>query len=207
MTEKKYIRSILTILLFQWMGNGAMAQGKYDLFYTVGLDTAAHYLNVELTYTQKGGTNTDELVLNMPVWTPGYYEILNFPKHLCDFAAKDAKGNRLTWRKEGMNRWRVQTSDCQEATISYRIYANRRDVASSRVDGSAAFIAPAGVFMHVDGEINHPSTIPCRFLSKCLLRGNIFPRGCYLKPRMAIRSLPKTLIHSTTHLSSWETTT
>ena len=80
MTGKKYIRSILTILLFQWMGNSAMAQGKYDLFYTVVLDTAAHYLNVELTYTQKGGTNTDELVLNMPVWTPGYYEILNFPK-------------------------------------------------------------------------------------------------------------------------------
>ena len=159
MTGKKCIRSILTILLFQWMGNGAMAQGKYDLFYTVGLDTAAHYLNVELTYTQKGGTNTDELVLNMPVWTPGYYEILNFPKHLCDFAAKDAKGNRLTWRKEGMNRWRVQTSDCQEATISYRIYANKRDVASSRVDGSAAFIAPAGVFMHVDGEINHPVSV------------------------------------------------
>ena len=73
MTGKNCIRSILTILLLQWMGHGVMAQGKYDLYYSVGLDTAAHYLNVELTYTQKGGTNTDELVLNMPVWTPGYY--------------------------------------------------------------------------------------------------------------------------------------
>ena len=159
MTGKNCICSVFTILLFQWMGNGAMAQGKYNLNYSVGFDTAAHYLNVELTYTNKSGTKPDELVLNMPVWTPGYYEILNYPKHLCDFAAKDAKGNRLTWCKDGMNRWRIHTSDCQEAMISYRIYANHRDVASSRVDGSAAFIAPAGVFMHVDGEINHPVTV------------------------------------------------
>lgn len=159
MTKKNYICSVLAILLLPWIGCDAMAQGNYNLQYAVGVDTAAHYLNVDLTYTPQEGTHTDELVLNMPMWAPGYYEMLNFPKHLCDFVAKDAEGNRLTWRKEGMNRWRVQMSDCQKATISYRIYANRRDVASSRVDGSAAFIAPAGVFMHVDGDLNHPVSV------------------------------------------------
>ena len=159
MSRKICIQSVLTILLLQWMGNSAMAQGKYDLNYSIDLDTAAHYLNVELTYTNKSGTNTNELVLNMPLWTPGYYEMLNYPKHLCDFAAKDTKGNRLTWRKDGLNRWRIDMTNSPEAIITYRIYANHRDVGSSRVDGSAAFIAPAGVFMHVDGEINHPVTV------------------------------------------------
>ena len=67
MTGKNCICSVFTILLFQWMGNGAMAQGKYDLNYSVGFDTAAHYLNVELTYTNKEGTNPDELALVVPL--------------------------------------------------------------------------------------------------------------------------------------------
>jgi uncharacterized membrane protein (DUF106 family) len=50
---KIFIRSVLIILLFQWMGNDAKAQGNYDLNYSIALDTAAHYLNVELTYTNK----------------------------------------------------------------------------------------------------------------------------------------------------------
>ena len=55
-----------------------------------------------------------------------------------------------------MNRWIVTVPADGKAHVSYRIYANRRDVGSSRVDGRIAFVSPAGVFMHVDGDLPHP---------------------------------------------------
>lgn len=149
---------IFVMLFLQVILTKAEAQKDYELNYTISLDTVGHYLNVRLDYAASTA-DSPELVLNMPVWTPGYYEILNFPKHLCDFSVSDVQGLPLSWRKEGMNRWRISLRANRRATISYRIYANRRDVASSRVERDVAFIAPAGVFMHVDGQIEHPVTV------------------------------------------------
>ena len=105
MDKKTFVfRFVLALLFAQAARSAAVAQPDYALRYTIGLDTAAHYLNVRLDYVPTAA-DSRELVLNMPVWTPGYYEILNFPKHLCDFAATDGNGLPLTWRKEGMNHW------------------------------------------------------------------------------------------------------
>ena len=141
------------------------AQGSesptYEMHYTVTPDTANHYLNVRLDYERKEAGNA-ELVLNMPRWAPGYYQILDFAKHLCDFSATDGAGRGLTWRKDGMNRWRISLPDNRRAVVTYRVYANERDVASSRVSGQVAFVAPPGVFMHVDGDLRHPVTVTFR---------------------------------------------
>jgi len=118
--------------------------------YIVRLDTIGKYVNVELKCTAQSGVN--DVLLKMPVWAPGYYEILDFPKHLCDFSATDDEGNKLPWIKEKKNGWRVTMPKDGKAVVRYRVYANERDVASSRMDGNGAFIAPCGVFMFADGE-------------------------------------------------------
>ena len=135
------------------------------MYYTVTPDTANHYLDVRLDYEGKETENA-ELVLNMPRWAPGYYQILDFAKHLCDFRAADGAGRNLTWRKDGMNRWRISLPDSRRAVVTYRVYANERDVASSRVSGQVAFVAPPGVFMHVDGDLRHPVTVTFRMPSE-----------------------------------------
>lgn len=75
---------------------------SYRMDYTVALDTAGHYLLVDLDLSMAPGSGP--VTLNMPRWTPGYYEMLDFPKHLCDFSAADAAGEPVGWEKSGMNR-------------------------------------------------------------------------------------------------------
>ena len=161
-------RLICIISAVCWLTAG-MAQadkaGAYQMHYTVTPDTARHYLNVRLDYRASAHDGA-ELVLNMPRWAPGYYEMLDFAKHLCDFKATDGAGNALSWCKDGMNRWRIHLPASCQAEITYRVYANRRDVASSRVDSAAAFVAPPGVFMHVDGDLEHPVTVTFRLPSE-----------------------------------------
>ncbi|MBQ3780589.1 MAG: M61 family metallopeptidase [Bacteroidaceae bacterium] len=137
----------------------AKAQPKYTMLHSLSLDTAGHYIHVRLDLKTAPTGAAQEMVLNMPVWAPGYYEILNFPKHLCDFAVSDAEGRRQPWRKEGKNRWRITVPADGHACVTYRVFANLRDVASSRVERDVAFIAPCGVFMHVDGDLGHASEV------------------------------------------------
>lgn len=150
----------LTALVLCWtMMSCNHQKSDYSLNYTVSFDTTAHYLNVRMTYTSEQGERPADVVLNMPRWAPGYYEMLDFAKHLTDFHAADAKGQPLPWKKEGLNRWRITLPENGELHVDYRIYANRRDVASSRVDNDVAFVAPNGIFMYVDGDQQHPVTV------------------------------------------------
>lgn len=152
--NRSTMRIVATVLL-ALLTTAACALPKYEISYIVHFNTSEHYLNIGLLLETEPTAEDQEMVLNMPVWAPGYYEILNFPKHLCDFRVEDVEGHPMPWRKEGKNRWRVTMPADGKAEISYRIYANERDVASSRVEENIAFIAPCGVFMHVDGDLQH----------------------------------------------------
>lgn len=157
-TLRNWNRLSLTLLIFV-ISLTSQAQTDYLMRYDVAFDREGHYLLVSLDYRSTASATERELVLNMPVWAPGYYEILNFPKHLCDFHATASDGQTLHWQKEGKNRWRVPVPQDGRVRVNYRIFANERDVASSRVEEDIAFVAPCGVFMHVDGQLDHPSTV------------------------------------------------
>lgn len=132
----------------------AYSAERVKLSYVVTPDTLGHYLNVKLTCENV----TEPLRLKMPVWAPGYYVIVDFPKYLTDFKAQGSDGSWLSWSKEGKNTWIVQPTD-NKVMVSYRIFANERSVAECRVENQMAFIAPNGVFMYVDGQKDSPITV------------------------------------------------
>ncbi|MBR2291602.1 MAG: hypothetical protein IJ868_04735, partial [Prevotella sp.] len=134
MHTRNNLSILLAMFLFALTVGCNRTSADYHLDYTVSPDTAGHYLNVCLTY-QADSTqpNRSDVVLTMPRWAPGYYEMLDFAKHLTDFSAHDAQGQALTWTKEGLNRWRVALPENGRMEVRYRVYANQRDVASSRV--------------------------------------------------------------------------
>lgn len=124
--------------------------------YVVTPDTVGKYLNVELAYTLTSQDKGGEVLLKMPVWAPGYYLIVDFPKYLTDFSVKDASGGDVPWRKEGKNAWRISAGENESLKVSYRIFSDARSVAECRVEGNVAFVAPNGVFMYAEGQKNEP---------------------------------------------------
>lgn len=143
---------LLTPLLFA--AAVAVAMGKYSMRYEVAFDRTHHYLDVTMHAVFEEPVE-EPVTLEMPVWAPGYYIIVDFPKNLSDFEASDADGNAFEWRKASKNRWMV-AMEGQKLDVRYRVAANDRSVAESRVDSVSAFIAPNGVFMYFDGEVKHP---------------------------------------------------
>lgn len=115
-----------------------------------------HYYHVVFHCDGLKGETQD---FEMPVWTPGYYWIMDYAKNVLNFQAIDEAGRPLAWTKTSKNTWRVRSGKAASLIVSYDVYAFNRSVADSFLDDRRAFICPAGVFMHVTGQIEHPVTV------------------------------------------------
>lgn len=105
------------------------------------------------------GLNHDEIVLVMPVWTPGYYMIMDYPRNLVNFRATDGSGNNLEWEKVSKNRWKIKTKGINSIRVNYEVYAFRISVADSFLDDGRGFVSPTGIFMYPSGYKDNPVTV------------------------------------------------
>ncbi len=144
---------IITLILFFGFSSITSAQ-KSSLSYTVSMENPAwHYFHVELICT---GIKKELLDFKMPVWTPGYYQRLDFAKNVEGFKAFDATGKELKWEKAADNTWRVSSKNNMQIKLSYDIKTLKPFVANPYLDETRGYIVPAGVFFHIDKMINHP---------------------------------------------------
>ena len=132
-------------------------QVKSKMEFTVAMDNpAAHAYQVTF---QCDGIQKDQLDFKIPVWMPGYYQLLDYADNITGFGVKDKNGKAIKWEKAANNTWRVYSNNNPVVTISYNVTATRNFVATNYLDEERGFIAPTGLFMHVDGYINHPVSV------------------------------------------------
>jgi len=140
--------------------SGAAPQSR--LAFTVSMEHPnTHYYHVVFRCE---GLKGETLDFKLPVWTPGFYQIMDYSRNVQNFRAEDQTGSSLAWEKTAKNAWRVRTGGSASVTVSYDVYAFTRFVAESYLDDETGFISPTGVFMHIAGRIHHPVTVeikPC----------------------------------------------
>ena len=119
-------------------------------------DLESHYLEVVLDFENLSLAQTN---LVLPVWTPGYYLILDTPRYIIDFDVTDANGNKINWHKKTKNCWVAENGKASKIQVKYRVFANKKSVAESLVDADKAFLMPNTIFMHVENAINNPVTL------------------------------------------------
>lgn len=112
-----------------------------------------HYYHVVLRADGLAGEVQD---FKLPVWTPGYYQIMDYAKNVKDFRAEDGAGRPLVWDKTAKNTWRVLTGRAATVVVSYDVYAFTRFVADSYLADDGGFITPTGVFMNIAGHLQAP---------------------------------------------------
>lgn len=155
---KRKTLSFMFLLAMCTLWQHAPAQVKMD--YHVKIDTTSHYLNVTLCATH---VSQPEVLLKMPVWAPGYYEILNFPRNLANFAVTTPQGKPVPWTKQEKNGWRIQSDGQDTLLVTYRIWAQLESLVESNITPEKAFVAPNGTFMYVEGEKEQPVSITYEF--------------------------------------------
>src|SRR5690348_11907991 len=97
-----------------------------DIRYDVTFDhvaAASRNVKVAMTFTTTG---TSPVILSLPEWTPGAYEISNFARWVIDFVAK-GDGRDLNWSKEDYDSWRVEPAGAKNITVSFTYFADSLD--------------------------------------------------------------------------------
>ena len=65
--------------------------------YTVSMENPnQHYYHVSLTYSD---IKEKSVELKLPVWTPGYYMIMDYARYVINFRATDNSGKNIPWEK------------------------------------------------------------------------------------------------------------
>ena len=119
---------------------------------------STHLVEVETTLTAKAGGLPAELVLFMPVWSPGSYLVREYARHVEGLTAA-APARAIKVRK---NAWRIDTGGASSAVVRYRVYANELTVRTSHVDDTHAFLVGAALFVAAEGELGAPTRVEIR---------------------------------------------
>jgi len=127
------------------------------LKYLVSMENPSdHTFHVSLDYKPE---RKDSLLLKMPDWTPGYYQLMDYASNVKNFTVKDAKGNVLNYSRSGKTGWSIGIKDAVSIHVEYDVLTTRKFVATSYLDEEHGYITPASVFMYVSGRIDLPSEI------------------------------------------------
>jgi len=148
-----------------------------DIKYTVQLspDNKQFLVTIDVP-TQKG----KDLTLQMPRWSPGGYDYGDFGKQVNDFAAKDSKGNALTFDHPDFSTWHLANSPAGDVVVSYTTNGDfSNDV--MQISGPSTYMYVVGRKQeHCQVTVNVPSDWP---LATGLLNAgnsrNVFVAGTY----------------------------
>ncbi len=133
-----------------------------------------HVFEVEMRIS---GTDAESLDVSMPVWTPGSYLVREYERHVVRFAASEAAGKPLTWRKLDKNTWRIATDRASAIVLKYVVYAREPGIRWSFVSETGGHILGPSLFMHVVGATERPTSVTFDLPVGWRIDGGIAPTG------------------------------
>jgi predicted metalloprotease with PDZ domain len=121
----------------------------YAIVHRVSIpDPKTHLVHVETRVSSSARPLPGEVVVYMPVWTPGSYLVREYSRHV-EGLDVDAPARVEKVRK---NAWRVETRGAPAVVVRYRVYANELTVRTCHVDETHAFLVGAGLFLGLEGH-------------------------------------------------------
>jgi len=131
-----------------------------------------HYIDIEFIVDKISG---DELVLQLPAWRPGRYELGNFAKNIQKWAAFDEEGNVLKFKKITKDSWKVETNGISSLHIKYNYYAAEINAGSTFLDSTQLYVNPVNCCLFIPDRISESCELILRLPSD-------FTIACGLKP-------------------------
>lgn len=105
----------------------------------------------------------DTLLVKLPNWMPGYYQIMNYADGLEKMTVVDKNGASLEIQHPTTNSWKVIGIKSNTVEISYTIQTNRQFVANSFVDKEHAYLIPSNTFLYIQEQLDLSVTVQLEF--------------------------------------------
>jgi predicted metalloprotease with PDZ domain len=131
-----------------------------DIHYEVTADSAAvssRHIGVVTTLNVAG---PGAVVLSLPGWTPGAYEMVWFSRWVSGFTPTSADGRPLTWDKVDYETWRIEPGGAKSIRVAFTYEADTLDNAMSWTKPDFALFNGTNLFLYPEGRgLNFPATV------------------------------------------------
>ena len=122
-------------------------------------------------------TGQGPVLLSLPAWTPGAYEISNFARWISNFGAT-AGGKALTWDKLDPDTWRIRADGARNVTVSFDYLADSLDNAIAWARGNFVFFNGTNIFLYPEGRpMEFSSTVTVKTDPSWLVTTGMTPAG------------------------------
>ena len=121
--------AILALITAPLVESSALAQDSQslvaailDIRYDVTFDSATaikRSIDVAMSFTTRGA---GDVLLSLPAWTPGEYEIQNFARYVTQFAATEGPAP-AKWDKVDQDTWRIHATRAGQIRVSFEYLA------------------------------------------------------------------------------------
>ena len=96
-------------------------------------------------------TGPGPVLLSLPRWTPGAYEMSNFARWIGNFAATSG-GRALTWDKQDFDTWRIRADGAKKIAVTFDYLADSLDNAIAWARGNFVFFNGTNIFPFAEGR-------------------------------------------------------
>ncbi len=155
--------SALTLAVFSWLPVAAAAQSisapVSGIAYSVTFDeTTARSRTVKVAMSLTT-TGAGPLLLSLPAWTPGAYELTYFAKWVSNFSAT-GDGKPLAWDKLDYDTWRVRNAGASHIVVSFDFRADSLDNAMAWARNDFLLFNGTNLFLYPEGRgFEFPATV------------------------------------------------
>lgn len=119
-------------------------------------DAAQRRIRVAMTFTV---ASAEPVLLSLPAWTPGSYELSYWAKYVSAFTATGG-GQPLAWDKIDYQTWRVRPAGAGAISISFEYRNDSLDNSNSWSQPDFALLNGANLFPYAAGRpLDFPSTV------------------------------------------------
>jgi predicted metalloprotease with PDZ domain len=120
---------------------------RYDVTF-MRPNAQARQLDVAMTFTT---TSASPVLLSLPAWTPGAYEISNFARWVEGFEAA-GDGKPLVWDKLDYDTWRIRPAGAKSVRVSFKYVADTLDNAMAWARPDFLLVNGTNVFLYPEGQ-------------------------------------------------------
>jgi predicted metalloprotease with PDZ domain len=157
-------RAVLLVLLAVYTGpalaqdtlrSAPVSRVHYDVTFNAAT-ARARAVDVAMSFDVGG---TEPVLLSLPVWTPGAYQVSNFARNVIDFEARQ-NGAPVRWDLARHETWRVRPPGAGRVTVSFRYIADSLDTAMSWTREDFLLLNANNVFLYPTGAgFDWPATV------------------------------------------------
>jgi len=124
----------------------------------VGTPSAERSFLVDAEFPVPPGRDT--LLLSLPAWSPGSYEIQDYARYVHGFGASTPDGQPLFWDKLDKDTWRIATHGATRVAVQFLTDPDSLALELSRAGADFAYFNGTNLFLYpVAGGLDFPSDV------------------------------------------------